>query len=343
MTRDIIERIKIHIHQLHEFGKLPDNWQWHKERVVELANIDKSLIDDLINLYKGWSDPPKEILMELTRFYTELRNMMQDPLRPSEFQKQTSDKVYRLIQSIEEKLKPEVKIEGRKLVMHAFGIKYICSSWDPEMERNLGLIQKEFDKHIQRFCEPKTGFVISFDDDRHESLRFEREDSRDRTVGSHESQHLSFGHTYNYFKKKGREKEFISKIIKRFKEEGIWYEKVKKLIRDYHFNQLGIKETDKSIEIEKELRYNWPLPPDSFIPKVRGLNKGDIEYIDNFFKRIEDVLGEDQYNTFRKYVVDELLAFSAESNDELSTKAKRIFGEFRDQTKDDQDLPALVE
>lgn len=46
------------IENLEKFDSLPENWIWHKEKILALRNVSKDLIKDLIELHKQRQDLP---------------------------------------------------------------------------------------------------------------------------------------------------------------------------------------------------------------------------------------------------------------------------------------------
>ena len=50
------KRLLKHVSELDEFGLLPSDWQWHREKIEQLNNISEDMIDDLIHLHNAHQD-----------------------------------------------------------------------------------------------------------------------------------------------------------------------------------------------------------------------------------------------------------------------------------------------
>lgn len=50
------KRLLRHISELDEFGLLPIDWQWHREKLEQLDTISEEMIDDLIHLHNAHQD-----------------------------------------------------------------------------------------------------------------------------------------------------------------------------------------------------------------------------------------------------------------------------------------------
>lgn len=71
LTKDVKVVLEKHVKELKDFGFLPDNWFWHRDQIRALDEIDRKLINDLIDLHKKHATNPKS----LSKLYNELKSL----------------------------------------------------------------------------------------------------------------------------------------------------------------------------------------------------------------------------------------------------------------------------
>jgi len=104
-----------HIKELDEFGLVPTDWVWHKDKVKSLEKIDEQLIDDLINLHKQHKDVP-EMFENAIHILKTLHNDLEAMLKQgaSSAEKQEAEIVNNLIAQVKELLKSRILESGEK-------------------------------------------------------------------------------------------------------------------------------------------------------------------------------------------------------------------------------------
>jgi len=101
--KNVNQRLGKHLEEFEKFGLLPEDWMWHREKVIELEKIDSQLLKDLIELYKthiGEKAVSEKLVNELAELKKELHLLLKKHLNESKERKGTKI-VNNLIREIE--------------------------------------------------------------------------------------------------------------------------------------------------------------------------------------------------------------------------------------------------
>jgi hypothetical protein len=105
--KSVNEKLLEHISQLDEFGLLPVDWAWHKEKVQSLTTISEKLLDDLIRLHNSHQDlgdTIPHIIPLIKELHANLEMILKEHKITSDKQKEESILINRLLEHLRNSL-----------------------------------------------------------------------------------------------------------------------------------------------------------------------------------------------------------------------------------------------
>ncbi|MBU0536115.1 MAG: hypothetical protein KKE20_04065 [Nanoarchaeota archaeon] len=104
--KDINEKLAEHLQKLKDSGMLPDDWAWHREKILELEKIDENLIGDIRELH---SNRAFSIMISMIKgkdhldmLHSELKSIIKQHSPDASLQKEEAEQVNRMVKSITE-------------------------------------------------------------------------------------------------------------------------------------------------------------------------------------------------------------------------------------------------
>jgi len=101
----VLKRLEKHVTELEEFGLLPENWFWYKNKVIQLKKIDDNLIKDLKKLHEFHQtigDILPNILPILVDLYKDLNKLLEEKGPSGDQQEKESILINDLCEKIKE-------------------------------------------------------------------------------------------------------------------------------------------------------------------------------------------------------------------------------------------------
>jgi hypothetical protein len=101
--KSVNKRLAEHVAELNKFGLIPDNWHWHRDKILELEKIDEKLIDDLNQLHdenRGSEEAASKLIPLLKGLHDDLKNILGQGILSPDAQKCEADAINKMISSI---------------------------------------------------------------------------------------------------------------------------------------------------------------------------------------------------------------------------------------------------
>jgi len=108
--KTVNERLVQHISELGDFGLLPVDWSWHRDRVQVLEELSEELLDDLIHLHNAHQDlghTIPHIIPLIQKLHTDLEVMLKEHELDQHKQKKEAIVVNRLVEHLRNSLEKQ--------------------------------------------------------------------------------------------------------------------------------------------------------------------------------------------------------------------------------------------